>query len=334
MAKTLSADGPGPGTRDGAPPPSPPAAPAGRFGGSELALLATVSLVWGAGYVFIRQGIVLGATPFEFAAARYLLSAVGFATLAAVRRERRPALGAVLVSAGVGGTLIIGLYGGLLYWGEQYTTGGYAAVLASTVPLWTVAIGYLLLAAERLGPRGLVGIAIGFGGTAVLVYPELSGSPLGSWQGPVFVLAAMLSVTIGTVLIRRFGRGPQGLWQIGSQFAVAGALLAAASLLLPVPEHLPWTTGVLGALAALVLLSSLVGYFAYFALHHRVGPVRANVVAYLTPLVGIAIGSGIYGEPVTAWELVGVAIVLVGVTLVLRESSRRAPRTSLPGADR
>ncbi|HYA70265.1 MAG TPA: EamA family transporter [Thermoplasmata archaeon] len=311
---------------------APSAAPSpGRFGATEVGLLAVTSLVWGAAYVFIREGIVYGASPLAFASARYLLSAVAFSLLAAARREAWPTRRAFLISATVGGVLIIGLYGGFLYWGEQYTTGGYAAVLASTAPLLTVTAGFFLLQSERLGPRGLLGMAIGFVGAAVLVLPQLTGTnALGSWQGPLFVLGAMVCTAVGTVVLRRVGRGPQGLWQIGTQFTVAGLMLGTAALVIPSQAHLPLTNGVLEMLAILVAFSSVVGYFGYFSLHHRVGPVRANVVAYLAPLVGVAVGTGLYSEPITFWEVSGVAIVLVGVTLVLWESSRRT--TSVPAA--
>ena len=296
----------------------------GRFGAPETALLITVSVVWGAAYVFIRQGLLLGAAPLAFASVRYLLSAVVFAALAAARREAFPARRDLVLSASVGGIMIIGLYGGFLYWGEQYTTGGYAAVLASTAPLLTVAVGFSLLSAERLGRSGLLGMGIGFVGATVLVLPELAGiNALGSWEGPPFILAAMVSTATGTVLLRRFGRGRQGLWQIGAQFTVAGTMLGAASLVIPGGHALPLTTGVLEMLGFLVALSSVIGYFAYFALHHRVGPVRANVVAYIAPLIGVGVGTGLYGEPITVWEIVGVVVVLLGVGLVLLDSVRR-----------
>ncbi|HEV2316128.1 MAG TPA: DMT family transporter [Thermoplasmata archaeon] len=295
----------------------------GRFGITEVGILVLTSLVWGAAYVFIRQGIVLGAGPLAFAAVRYALSAAAFAGLALARRERAPSREALLASAVIGGVLVIGLYGGFLYWGEQSSTGGYAAVLAATAPLLTVIVGFSLLPDERLGTLGLGGIALGLAGTAVLVYPELSGSPLGSWQGPIFILAAMVCPASGSVLLRRYGRGRQNLWQIGTQFLVAGLILGIASFAVPGPNALPLTEGVWGSLVFLVVLSSVVGYFAYYALHFRVGPVRANVVAYLAPLVGLAIGSGIFGEPVTTFELAGVAVVLAGVTLVLWEATHR-----------
>ncbi len=296
-----------------------------RFAPRDLALLAAVSLVWGAAYVMIREGLLLGASPLAFASARYALSAAGFAALAAATRERLPARREAVVSAGVGGVLIIGLYGGLLYWGEQYASGGYAAVLASTAPLLTVAFGYGLLRSERLGSLGLAGMGVGFVGAVILVLPQLTGSPIGTWQGPVFVLAAMLSTAVGTVLLRRVGRGRQGLWQIGIQFGIASLLLSGGAVALRLPLTVPAVPGVLLSLVALVLLSSILGYFAYFALHHRVGPVRANVVAYLVPLVGVALGSGAFGEPLTAWEVAGVAVVLGGVTLILLNSARAQP---------
>jgi len=302
-----------------------PATSHGGYGPREVGLLLTTSLVWGAAYVFIRQGLVLGAAPLAFASVRYLLSAVAFAVLAAVRKETFPARRDLLVSASIGGVLIIGLYGGFLYWGEQFTTGGYAAVLASTAPLLTVAIGFSLLAAERLGKQGLVGMGIGFVGATILVVPELAGiNPLGSWEGPPFILAAIVCTAFGTVLLRRFGHGRQGLWQIGAQFTVAGTMLGIASLAIPGAHALPLTVGVLELLGILVAFSSTVGYFSYFALHHLVGPVRANIVAYLAPLVGVGVGTGLYGEPITVWEIAGVTVVLVGVSLILLESARRA----------
>jgi probable blue pigment (indigoidine) exporter len=309
-------------------PRAPPAPAPPRLSNEDFGLLVLLALLWGSAFVFIRQGITLGAAPLPFAAVRYGFSAIAFFAIAAVRREAFPSRSTLLVSAAVGGLFIIGLYGGFLYWGEQYTTGGYAAILASTGPILTVVIAYAILPAERLSRLALTGIAVGFAGIVVLVVPELAGGAIGTWEGPLFVIAALLSTAIGTVLLRRFGGGRQGLWQIGTQFAVATVLLGAATLVLPFPRALPLSEPVVGALVALVLFSSVGGYFVYFLLHHRVGPVRANIVAYLVALVGVGIGSGFFGEPVTVWELAGFVVVVVGVTLVTWDRSRAESRTA------
>lgn len=307
---------------DGTAPAAPKRTEAG-YTGWDIGLLGLLGLVWGIAYVFIREGILLGATPILYAAIRYALSAAAFGLIAALRREAWPARRALAVSASVGGILVIGLYGGFLYWGEQYTTGGYASVLSTTAPILTLVVAYLLLPGERLSPASVLGIAVGFLGAVVLVYPSLRGGPLASGSGALFVLGAFVSAAFGSVLLRRFGGGPQGLWQIGTQFAVAAAVLGVGAAVLPVPEALPLRPALLAALAGLVGLSSVVGYVVYFALHHRVGPVRANAVTYLIPLVGVAVGTGVYAEPVTPYEVAGFVIVLAGMTVLVRSSLRR-----------
>jgi drug/metabolite transporter (DMT)-like permease len=325
----LARNAPSSSSTAASPPPASPGLTA-----LDVILLGSLGILWGSAYIFIREGIVFGASPIEFAAVRYGLSAAAFAALAAARRERLPNQYAVLVSGVVGGTLIIGAYGGFLYWGEQYTTGGYAAILASTAPILTVVFAYSLLPAERLGAVSLLGILVGFVGVVVLVVPEIIGSPVGTWPGPLFLFLAFVSAAIGTVVLRRVGRGPQGLWQIGVQFGVGGALLGIVALALPVRETLPLTLDVWASLLALVVFASVMGYFVYFQLHHRVGPVQANIVAYLVPLVGIGIGTGFFAEPVTLSEVAGFLIVIVGVTLVIRGSMQRSAATTVAGSTR
>ncbi len=301
-------------------PPPPPAGP--RMAPFDVTLLAVLGLLWGSAYVFIKEGIELGASPLLFASVRYGLSAAAFAAIAIVRKESLPSGRTLAISAAIGGILFIGLYGGFLYWGEQYTTGGYAAVLSTTGPILTVVVAFFLLPAERFGRLSLIGLAVGVVGVVTLVAPELAGGVGTSWQGPVFIVAAFLAAAFGTVLLRRFGGGRQGLWQIGSQFAMGGLLLGVAALVLPFPEALPSIPGIWASLASLVVFSSVIGYFIYFTLHHRVGPVRANIVAYLIPLAGIGIGTGFFGEPISVWEVVGFFVVILGVTLIILESSR------------
>jgi probable blue pigment (indigoidine) exporter len=300
-----------------------------RFGSFELLLLVALAVLWGSAYIFIREGIVLGASPILFASVRYLLSAVGFFAIAGLAQDPRPSRRALLISSTLGGFLIIGFYGGLLYWGEQSTSGGYAAVLSSTAPILTVVFAFFLLPAERLSASAILGIGLGFVGTIMLVAPTLLQGTAGG-LGPLFIVGAFLSTAIGTVLLRRIEIGRQGLWQLGAQFAVGGLFLGGLAAVLPYPETLPLTVPVLGALAGLIVFASLLGYFVYFTLHHRVGPVHANSVTYLLPLVAIAIGTGLFGEPVTVWEVLGFAIVASGVTLVLRGA--RPPEPSTPPA--
>jgi probable blue pigment (indigoidine) exporter len=292
---------------------------------TDAGLLAVLGVLWGSAYVAIRQGLLAGASPFAFAGARYALVAGLLALVAFARRDPFPSRRSAALSAAVGGTLIIGLYGMFLYWGEQFTTGGYASVLSGVAPILTVVYAHSLLPSERLRPMALMGVAIGFLGVVVLVLPSLFGGAGTTWLGPVAVVAAFVVFPIGSVLLRRWGREREGLWQLAIQFGVGAGLLGLVVLVLPVPEQLPFTLAVWGPLLVLVVFASLLGYVVYFTLHHRIGPGRANLVAYILPLVGIGLGSGLYGEPVTIWELGGFLLVVVGLSLVFATADRTPP---------
>jgi len=283
---------------------------------ADAFLLVSVGVLWGSAYVAIREGILAGATPFAYAGARYGLVAVAFALIALARRDPWPGRRSAALSAGVGGVFIIGAYGALLYWGEQYTTGGYASVMAGLAPILTVVYGHLLLPSERLRPLAIVGIAVGFLGTVVLVFPSLWSGVGGDWQGPAAVLAAFAVFPMGTILLRRWGRGGEGNWNISLQLAKGTVILGCATLLDPAPEHLPLTVTVWIWLLVLVVFASLLGYSGYFSLHHRAGPGRANLVAYVVPVVGVGIGSGFFGEPITVWEIAGFVLIVLALSLV------------------
>jgi len=289
---------------------------------TDVLLLIALGVLWGSAYVAIRVGIVGGATPFAFAGVRYAMVAGLLALIAAVRRDPWPSRRSILLSSAVGGTFIIGLYGMLLYWGEQFTTGGYAAVLAGIAPILTVVYGYSLLSSERLRAAAVVGIALGFIGVVVLVFPTLLGSVGSNWEGPVAVIGAFVVFPLGSVLLRRWGRGGESTWQLSFQFAVGAAILAVAVLLAPVPEQLPFTLTVWASLLVLVVFASVFGYVVYFRLHHRIGPARANLVAYVVPIVGIGVGSGFFGEPITVWEVGGFVLIALGLSLVFAASNR------------
>ncbi|MGI0070617.1 MAG: DMT family transporter [Thermoplasmata archaeon] len=282
---------------------------------TNLVLLGLLGLIWGAAYPVIQYGIVEGATPITFAAVRYGFSALGVALLAGVIRVPRPAVRALGLSALVG-IPIIGMYGLFLYIGEQTTSGGLASILIGITPLLTVLFALPVLPGESLRRSGYLGLAVGLIGVIVLVFPPPGVRLASSVWGPLEVLAAAASFAAGSVLLRL--RRPEGenLWGVSVQLAVATVFLFLTVPFLEPHPALPLTRGVLLALAYLVVLSSVAGYALYFALHHRVGPGRANLVAYVNPVAALTVGTLLFAEPFQWWEVAGFALVVVGLTLV------------------
>ncbi len=295
-------------------------------GRSIILLVVLLGIVWGSAFPVIRAGIVAGAPPLVFAAVRYLLTAAALVPIAMVARTPRPTLRGLLPSLLFGGLLIIGAYGGLLYLGEDSTSGGVAAVLTGSAPLATALIGYRLLPAERFGRWGVLGLIVGFTGVTVLVLPQLgSGGSTGPF-GPILIVGAVVSFALGSVLLRRESRISPSFWTLSVQFGVAGIVVGAVALLTGEPATLGNGAIVVPALAYLVVLSGIAGYGLYFHIHHTAGPTQANLVGYVNPATGVLVGLIVFGEAVTGIEIGGLFLIAGGLFLLQRDRLRAAPR--------
>lgn len=287
-----------------------------------IPLVVLLGVLWGTAFPVIRAGIVAGAPPLFFAAARYGLTAIALVPIALVARSEQPRLSDLLPSAVFGGLLMIGLYGGLLYLGEESTSGGLAAVLTASAPLASALFGYRWLPGERFGRWGLAGLCVGFVGVGLLVLPQLALPSAGEFVGPALVVVAVLAFAAGSVLLRRTSRATPGLWTLSLQFAIAGTFVGALGLVTREPMTLGSGGAVLPALGFLVVVPGILGYSLYFRIHHTAGPNRANIVGYVNPVTGVLVGLVVFGELVTGVEVGGLLLIATGLFLLQRDRFR------------
>jgi len=252
--------------------------------------------------------------------------------LAVVTAVRRPSARSLGTSALLG-IPVVGVYGLLLYVGEGTTSGGLASILIATTPLLTALFALPVLPGERLPRLGYLGLVVGFVGAFVLVVPPPGIRLASNVWGPVEVIGAAVSFAAGSVALRRVRPEGETLWGVSVQFLTAAAVLGITLPLLEPGAGLPLTGPVLLSLAYLVALPSVAGYALYFYLHHRVGPGRANVVAYVNPIAALSIGILVFAEPFRWWELAGFGLVLVGLTLLTRSKRPTARGAAAPGSD-
>jgi drug/metabolite transporter (DMT)-like permease len=300
-----------------------------------IVLLVLLGAIWGSAFVVIRAGILAGASPFPFAIARFLIAAGVMAVIAAATRQPWPERRRAVPSILLGGLFMMGGYSAFLYWGEQYTTGGLASILIATTPLLSALIAFPLLPKERFGRLGVVGIALGFIGVAVIFVPTVLRSGGGGPGGALAVFTAALVFSIGSVTLRRLDLGPQGMWAISFQFAATAAILSPLLLLPGTPATIPFTTTTVASLLYLAVASSVLGFLIYYWLHDHVGPSQANLVTYVNPLAGLTVGAILLSEPVVPTEIAGFLLVLLGLVLYHRDRRRAVPaEPSPPHGDR
>jgi drug/metabolite transporter (DMT)-like permease len=168
---------------------------------------------------------------------------------------------------------------------------------------------------ERLSPRRLVGVVVGFLGMGILIGPAaLPESGISAW-GALAMVATAVSYAIGNIYARAVENADAARLALGQQIwsaipATGLALaLAGPGAFATVPDHAP-------ALLALGIVATAIPILLFMHLIRSAGPTRAAMVGYLMPVWTTLLAILFLGEAVGARELVGGAVVLVGVALV------------------
>ena len=280
--------------------------------------LATVYVVWGSTYLGIAVGIRT-MPPFTMLAVRFLAAGALLYVWARRRAAGRPTTRQWLAATMSGGLLLLIGTGGVA-WAEQRVASGVIALVVAVVPLWLA-----LLDREPLSWRALLGLAVGFGGVALLVGPGMHFS----WVAFAVVFTS-LGWAAGSLYSRTAPQPAEPLLGAAMQMLAGGALLAlvgAASGELG-DVRSPSLASV-GAIAYLVVAGSLIGFTAYTWLLRNARTSLVGTYAFVNPVVAVLLGWAFNGEALTLRTLVAGAVIVAGVALIVLAPQRHREHREL-----
>jgi drug/metabolite transporter (DMT)-like permease len=291
----------------------------GTYGVRVWTAMWIVYLVWGSTYLAIKFSVD-SLPPFPMLTIRFVIA--GVLLLAWCSRKglpwpsRRQWLDAAII-----GTCLASLGNGGVAFAETRIDSGLAALIVAVIPLWIALISRLFLG-ERLATRGVVGIAVGLVGVAVLVDP--TGASTRDLVAAGVVLCGSLGWAVGSLYATTTTRTDDPLVGVGMQMLCGGAVLAVMGAGQWSDVHPSTVSGKsLLALAYLVVFGSIVAYTAYgWLLHHAPASLVATY-AYVNPVVAVVLGTLFASEHLTVPTVIGGAVIVVAVVLIV---------TTRPGA--
>ncbi|MFG3072528.1 EamA family transporter [Streptomyces sp. NPDC048225] len=220
--------------------------------------------------------------------------------------------------AAVLGALNIGAFFPLLFLSAYRMPGGMAAVVGSIGPLLVVALSALLLGQRPTTRSVLTAVAAAFGVSLVVL--EAAGGL--DAIGVLAAVAATASMSLGTVLTKRWGRpdgvGPLALtaWQL----TAGGLLLAPVALLVEgAPPALDGPA--VGGYLYLALANTALAYWLWFRGIGRLSATQVTFLGPLSPLTAAVIGWAVLGEALGPVQLAGMALAF-GATLAGQAAAR------------
>jgi drug/metabolite transporter (DMT)-like permease len=292
---------------------SPSPAPHAASNAYIAANLIGCSLTWGCSFLFMKL-IGDGLPVTVVASVRALLAAAALMAVVA-------ALGGSVFPRGREWRdwMVLGTVNGwapnmLVGYALLHMDSGPAALIQASGPLMTALLAHALLTGERLTAARALGIGVGAAGVALLIGPTaVQGG------GTTLAILAMLLLTlgyaVGNIYTRTISNAVPVRMALGQQVvsAMAGTLIAVAvsgpGAYAGVANHgLP--------LLALGLFSTALPIWLFMRLITAGGPTKAAMAGYLTPVAAITLGVIVLGEPLVMRQIVGGAVVLLGVAIV------------------
>jgi drug/metabolite transporter (DMT)-like permease len=297
-----------------------------------------LAFIWGSSFLLMKVGL-RSLAPLQISGLRILSGAAILMLLLSASGGRLPRDRRIWAHLMVTGFFLGGLPFSLFALGEERVSSALAGIGNSITPVATVVFSLLLLPADRIGSRKILGVLLGFAGVVVITQPwQSQGRP--DVLGFGMTLVAGMSYGLGWTYTKRFlGRADFG----GLTLPAAQMLTSAAQMLVVLPiwwltqrTHLslaaPWslhpnTSGgsalvpVLAVLALGVIGTGIAMSFQYDVVR-AAGPTVGASVTYLIPVVSVALGVLVLGERLQWPQFAGAAVVLGAAVLIGRSSKR------------
>ncbi|HKW52974.1 MAG TPA: EamA family transporter, partial [Stellaceae bacterium] len=185
-----------------------------------------------------------------------------------------------------------------------------------TMPAWAMLLSALVLG-EPFGVRGLVALALGMGGVAALLLPDLARiatAPLGA----AAMLSAALAWAAGTVVMKRFHWSCSVAALTGWQTTLGGVPIIAAAIVMGRFSGLERVDGAgLGALAYIILMGMVFSQWAWFSVLARLPVAVASIGSLAVPMIGVLSSALLLHEPVGPAELAALLLVVAAFATVL-----------------
>ena len=284
-----------------------------------VGLLAISIVVWGCSP---RVTAVAGpyTDPLTLTTLRSVLTALVMVAAIPILRYRLPHNRAVWWWTAASGLLMVTVFLGGFTEAIIRAGPGIASVLSSTPPFWVALIGWLFLG-QRVAPRVVGGLLVGFAGVVLMASSQLGAeSNAGDTAiGMAFAVGAALGWAIGTMLVKELIVRHPDTDLIGlttGQYVIGGGVLLVLALPLEGTSGTDWGSGEFWlAVAFIAIVGSAIATVAYFGALRWLSATTTTAWLFLSPVVTVLLEIAL-GHTPKPLVLAGMAVTIAGVAIV------------------
>ncbi|WP_405574209.1 DMT family transporter [Winogradskyella sp. Asnod2-B02-A] len=276
--------------------------------------LLILSLIWGSSFILIKKSL-LGLTPYQLGALRTIITGIillafGFNKLKAIPKSKWK----WLLLSGLLGSFIPAFFFAIA---ETEIDSAVTSILNSLVPLSTILLGFAIFKITST-KRQILGVIIGFTGTAILILKGAELNPNQNYLYASFIIASTVMYAANVNIIKRHLQDVKPLSIAAGNYAF---IIIPALIVLIFSDFFTLKTFDNPALPKALMYITILAVFGtaiakvlFFKLVQLSTPVFASSVTYIMPI--IALGWGILdGEAFSFIQGLAALLVLIGVYL-------------------
>jgi drug/metabolite transporter (DMT)-like permease len=294
--------------------PRADASPAQHITPAQLVPVAVLALVWGINWPVLKMGVTEIA-PLTFRALTLPFAALGLLCIAKATGDSIRIPRPLWTKVAILGIANITGWNSLLLFGVQQLPAGRSAIIAFTMPMWSVLFSLAVLH-EPLSRRKLAGLALGMLGMGVLLGDDIrhiQRTPTAA----LLVLGAAICWALGTVLLRKW-KPPLPQNALTGWMMLLGWLpLACLAPFFDGQPLRPLSATGWFALVYNMFLAGTLAHWAWYSLARTLPVAVSSMSSLPVPIVGVFSGMVLLGERPGPGEWTALALVVAAMVAVL-----------------
>jgi drug/metabolite transporter (DMT)-like permease len=282
--------------------------------------LLILSVIWGSSFILIKKSL-LGLTAFQLGALRTIISGVillafGYNSLKTIPKSKWK----WLLISGLLGSFIPAFFFAIA---ETEIDSSVTSILNSLVPLNTILLGFAVFKIAST-KRQVLGVIIGFIGTAILILKGAELNPNQNYLYAGFVIASTLMYATNVNIIKRYLQDVKPLAIAAGNYVF---IVIPALVVLLFTDFFSLETFNNPELPMALLYITILSVFGtamakvvFFKLVQISTPVFASSVTYIMPIVALMWGV-LDGETFSFIQGLAASFILIGVYLSHKRKS-------------
>lgn len=283
--------------------------------GRAWAEMLVLALIWGGSFLSIRIALD-EISPLMSVAHRVTWAMLVLWVVVAVMRiplPRNPRIWFAFLVMGLLNNVVPFV---LMAWGQLHIESGLTSILNAFTAVVGVVMAALFFSDERLTPRKIIGVVLGFFGVAVAIGLE-------NFKNFDLRSLAQLAVIGGTVAYAVAGVwARKNLVGMPPQLAAVGMLTGATVIMLPLVYFVEGLLTIdlqprtLVAIGYYAVIATAAAYLLYYRVLAMAGSGNLMLVTLLVAPIAITLGAVVLGEKLSANAFVGFVILAVGLIIL------------------